>query len=180
MGMVGGLFAASTAANAIGTATSAYSQSQAIKSQANYTKNQLQFNAQVAELQSADAIKRGDKEASNKKKQVKQVIGSQRAALAAQGIEVNADTAALIQQDTNMLGAEDIKTIKNNAWREAWGYKVQASDLNAQANFSAVAGKFNSTQTLLTGGLQFARDVSSGAYSYAKDGAALKEAWKKR
>ena len=166
MGLVGGLFAASTAVNAVGSATSAYQQSQAIKAQGNYQKNQLQFNAQVADLQANDAINRGNADAVTKKKQTKQVIGSQRAALAAQGIEVNSDTSSLIQQDTAGLGAEDVVTIKNNAWREAWGYKVQALEYSGQAGFAANSAKFNATQTLLTGGLQFARDVSSGTLAY--------------
>lgn len=166
MGLVGGLFAASTAVNAVGSATSAYQQSQAIKAQGKYQSNQLRFNAEVADLQATDAINRGNADAATKKRQTKQVIGSQRAALAAQGIEVNEDTASLIQQDTAGLGAEDVQTIKNNAWREAWGYRVQAVDYNAQAGFASVASRFNANQTLLTGGLQFARDVSGGVAAY--------------
>lgn len=166
MGLTGGLFAASTAANALGTATTAYSQSQAQKAQGNYEKNQLQFNAQVSDLQANDAINRGNKAAADKKRETKQVIGAQRAALAAQGIEVNSDTASQIQQDTAGLGAEDVTTIKNNAWREAWGYRVQALDYTSKANFAQISSKFNASQTLLTGGLQFARDVSSGTLAY--------------
>lgn len=180
MGLVGGLYAASTAANAIGSATSAYSQASAIKAKGNYEKNQLQFNAQLAELQAEDAINRGNKDAALKKKQTKQVIGSQRAALAAQGIEVNSDTALEIQQDTAGLGAEDVQTIKNNAAREAWGYRVQANDYSNQAAFTAIAAKNDARQTLLTGGLQAARDVTSGAYGWSKDGSKLKTAWKTR
>lgn len=168
MGLMGGLFAASTAVSAISSASSAYSQSKAIKAQGNYEKNQMQFNAQVADLQATDAVNRGKSDAEIKKKQTKQIIGSQRAALAAQGIEVNSDTSSLIQQDTAGLGAEDIETIKNNAWREAWGYRVQASTYNSKAGFASVSSKFNANQTLLTGGLQFARDVSGGAMDYYK------------
>lgn len=166
MGETAWLFAASSGANAIGTAAQTYSQSQAIKAQGRFQKNQLEFNASVAELQAEDAITRGNKEALNKRKQSKQVIGSQRAALAAQGIEVNADTASQIQEDTAGLAAEDIITIKNNAWREAWGYRVQAQDLRTQAAMAKSAARFNQTQTILTGGLQFARDVSGGVKDY--------------
>lgn len=180
MGMVGGLFAASTAANAMSSASTAYSQSQAIKMQGNYQKNQLQFNAQVAGLQADDAISRGNKAAANKKRETKQIIGKQRAALAAQGIEVNSDTALLIQEDTAGLGAEDVQTIKNNAWREAFGYKVQATDYTGQAAFAQISSGFNARQTMLTGGLQFAKDVSSGAMTWAKEGDSLKSAWKNR
>lgn len=168
MGLVGGLIAASTALNAVNSATSAYSQSRAMKMQGQYQENQLNFNSKLAELQAEDATIRGNKEADIKRKQTKQVIASQRAALAAQGIEVNEDTALQIQQDTAGLGAEDVQTIKNNAWREAWGYKVQALDYSGQAKYAKNSAKFNSRQTILTGGLSFARDVTSGALAYQK------------
>jgi len=180
MGLTGGLFAVSSLASAGGSLASSIQQSQAIRQQGNYQKNQLQFNAQVAELQANDATNRGNKEVSTKKKQAKQIIGSQRAALAAQGIEVNEDTSSLIQQDTAGLAAEDISTIKNNAWKEAWGYRVQALDYNSQAGFAQISSKFNANQTMLTGGLQFARDVSGGAMSWAKNGDSLKTAWADR
>ena len=166
MGLTGGLFAASTAVNAVGGAVSSIQQSQAIKAQGNYQKNQLQFNAQVADLQAEDAINRGNKDAATVKKQSKQIIGTQRAGLAAQGIEVNADTASLIQQDTAGLAAEDVQTIKNNAMREAWGYKVENLNYTTEAKMAATSARFNSAQTLLTGGLSFAKDVTSGALAY--------------
>jgi len=168
MGITGGLFALSTGANAIGTAANTYSQYQAQKAQGKYEQNQLNFNAEIARLQASDAVVRGEKDVATKKRQTRQVIGAQRAALAAQGLDVNSDTSDLIQQDTAGLGAEDVTTIRNNAWREAWGYRVQAQDYASQARFSGISSKFKQNQTLLTGGLQFARDVGGGAMDYYK------------
>lgn len=180
MGIIGGLFAASTAASTISSITTANSQAAAIKMQGNYQKDQQQFNAQIADLQAKDATARGNKAAEAKRKETKRMIGAQRAALAAQGIEVNEDTALLIQEDTAGLGAEDVQEIKNNAWREAWGYQVESLDYSNQAAFTSLSSRFNARQTLLTGGLQAANDVMSGAYSYAKDGSKLKSAWNNR
>lgn len=167
MGDTAGLMAASqgisTGANAFSSLSTSYLESQAIREQGNYQKNQLQFNAQVARLQSEDAKLRGEKEASKKKKETKQMIGAQRAALAAQGIEINEDTALLIQEDTAGIGAQDVATIRNNAWREAWGYDVQALDYTGQANMAQTASKFKAKQTMLTGGLQAAREIGAGA-----------------
>lgn len=174
MGEVGALFALSSGANAIGDLSTGYSQSQAIKMQGKFEQNQLNFNREIAELQASDAIVRGKKDVASKKRETRQVIGAQRAALAAQGVEVNEDTASLIQEDTAGLGAEDVETIKNNAWREAWGYRVQALDYGSQAKFSGISSKFNSTQTLLTGGLKAAREVGSGALDYYKYKKAVK------
>lgn len=143
-----------------------YQQGQAIKAQGKYEQNQLNFNADIAELQASDAIKRGEKDVATKKRQTRQVIGSQRAALAAQGLDVNSDTSDLIQQDTAGLGAEDVTTIRNNAWREAWGYRVNALDSRSQAKFAGISSRFKKQQTYLTGGLQAARDITSGYLSH--------------
>jgi hypothetical protein len=143
-------------------------QASAQKAQGKYQQQQLNFNSSVSELQATDAINRGNQEALAKRKQTKQVIGSQRAALAAQGIDVNNDTSVTIQQDTAALGAEDVMTIKNNAWREAWGYKVQAQDYQSQGEFARISANSNAKQTLLTGGLQAARDVIGGYSDYKK------------
>lgn len=161
MGMSGAMIAIG-GANAVSSASNAYAQGTAIKMQGNYEKNQLQFNAQVADLQAKDAIARGEVEARNKKKEAKQVIGSQRAGLAAQGIEVNSDTASLIQQDTAGIAAEDVQTIKNNAWREAWGYRMENLNLSSKAAFVGLSSSFNAKNTFITGGMDAARSLAGG------------------
>lgn len=168
MGEVGSLFAISSGANAVSSLSQAYSQSQAIKMQGKFEQNQLNFNKDIAELQASDAIVRGEKDVATTKRRTRQMVGSQRAALAAQGLDVNADTSSLIQEDTAGLGAEDVTTIRNNAWREAWGYRVQALDYSSQAKFSGISSKFNAQQTLLTGGLNAAREIGGGALEYSK------------
>lgn len=146
----------------------AIAQSRATKSQASYESSMLESNARISDIQAADAIRRGDLEAANLKKKYKQVIGSQRAALAAQGLELGEDDAALIQQDTAELGALDVLDTKNNAWREAWGYRVRGANYRNQASMVRAAGSNSSRNTILTGGLTFAKDVAYGIYSSSK------------
>jgi len=157
---------ASLGTSVLSTGATAYSQSNAIRTQGKYQQQQLETNMRLANIQANDAIARGESAANEQKKKVKQLIGTQRAALAAQGIEVNSDTALDIQADTAGMGALDVLTIKNNAWREAWGYKVQALDYSGQAVMAGISSKFNATQTLLTGGMNIAKDVTGGIYSY--------------
>lgn len=167
------MLATMMATQAMSTGANAYAQSSAINTQSKWQEMQLQTNERLANMQAEQAVKRGDKEAQAIRQKTKQLIGSQRAALAAQGIEVNADTSADIQADTASLGALDALTAKNNAWLEAWGYKVQANDYAGQAKMARMAGKFNAKQTLLTGGLQMARDITGGMYE-AKAGTKVK------
>lgn len=154
-----------TVANAAVPLITAIAQSRATKAQASYESSILESNARIAELQAADAIRRGNLEAEKIKKQTRQVIGAQRAALAAQGLELGEDDAAAIQADTAEIGALDVLDTKNNAWREAWGYKVRARNYSTAASFSRQAASNASRNTILTGGLSFARDLAYGLYS---------------
>lgn len=148
-----GLLGASLITQGLGSFGNAYAQASAQQAQAEFEQQQLKTNQRLASIQSEDAIIRGDKQASDYKKKVKGTSGSQRAALAAQGIDVGTGSAAEVQIDTAAIGAENTLAIKNNAWREAWGYRMQANEYGSKANFSKIAADASSTSTLLTGGL---------------------------
>lgn len=149
-----------TALGAAGTMANSYQQSQAIKAQARYQSSMLESNRRLADIQAEDAIKRGKDEALKVKRQTKQIVGAQRAAMAAQGLDLGADDALAIQEETRQLGAEDAQTVKNNAWREAWGYRVQAENYSNQATMTSLAAKNEARNTLLTGGLSAARQIA--------------------
>lgn len=132
----------------------AQQQSKAIKSQAKYQEQMANINSRMADIQSLEAIKRGETNAQDIKTQGRRVIGAQRAALAAQGINVDDGTALDIQLDTAQQVARDAVTVRNNAWREAWGYKVEAINQTASGQFVSASAKFRSSDTLMTGGMQ--------------------------
>ncbi|HAR04263.1 MAG TPA: hypothetical protein DCR72_01585 [Pseudomonas sp.] len=85
-------------------------------------------NAAYKEAAAQDAEKRGAVDADRYRRQVGQLIGSQRTGFASNGIDVNSGTAAEIQDDTAAFGEFDALTIANNAAREAWGYRVGAQN----------------------------------------------------
>lgn len=158
--------AAAFATQGIASVGNAYAQSQALKAQGNFQKQAFETNSHLAELQAEDAIKRGDKEAGQIKAKARQMIGTQRAALAAQGIDVNSGSARDIQEDTAAMSELDALTIKNNAFREAWGYKVQALDFRARGQFAELSARTQSRSTLLTGGMQaIGYGLQSGYYA---------------
>lgn len=99
-----------------------------------------EFNASVAEAQSADAIERGQEEEHRFRSTVKGVIGAQRAEAAAQGVDVSYGSAVDVQADAAMLGELDALTIRTNAAREAWGYQVQAYDYRKRADITRREG----------------------------------------
>ena len=73
------------------------------------------------------------------------------------------------------MGAEDVLKIKNNAYREAFGYKTQASNLRAQGQFDESSAKFNANQTLLAGGMKAAGSFAEAYGSYNKNKPSVKK-----
>lgn len=149
---------------------SAYMQADAQGQQAKFQRNQADLNAKLLDEQGKDAIQRGDSAALEAGRKRKQLEGSQRAAFAANGVNSTTGSAADIIAESGMLSRQDELTIKNNAWREAWGYRVQANDSRSQGKFAELAGKNQSRDTLLAGGIQAfdygTRSTGSGRRRY--------------
>ena len=163
----------------------------AIRLQAEFQKQQYDFNAVMADFQAEDTISRGETAATDHQVRTQGLIGSQRVAMAAQGIDIESGSAMEVQEDTASQSAMDVMTIRNNAWREAWGYKVQASDYRfkgqlakfsgefgvLQAQMDASAAEFTGQQqrsagmnSLLTGGLDAAGSFAKAGYYGSKWG----------
>lgn len=121
------------------------------KAEANAQADQLRQNAMFLRQSADDAIARGRSESDWARVETQQLIGTQRAAQAASGGEVNTGTNALIQQDTAQLGELDALTISNNAAREAYGYNVEATSNLQNAKRIKKAGK-NAVLTSVIGG----------------------------
>lgn len=136
------------------TAASTAMQYSAAKSAGDYQQSVANVNADLDDLSAGDAIARGDKAAGAQHKKTKQLIGAQRAALGASGAAVNSGSAADLTADSKTLGALDALTIKSNAAREAFGYKVQGLNSRASGQFAHMESRAKMNSTLLTGGIQ--------------------------
>lgn len=161
MGASGGVVAGSGLSAGFGLATG-LAQSKATKAQAAYQQQVYELNAQSAELQARDAIIRGQKTEAALRRQSKQLIGKQRAEIAAQGIDVSTGSAAEIQAETRQMTTQDAIEIQNNAWREAWGYRFEAQNLRSRGVLEKTAADFKATQTLLTSGIQAGTSALGG------------------
>lgn len=98
------------------------------------------FNAQVAALQAEDAVTRGQEEEQRYRAKVRQTIGAQRVGFAASNIDVGYGSAVDVQVDAAMLGELDALTIRGNAAREAWGFKMQAEDYHRRGQLAREEG----------------------------------------
>ncbi len=113
-------------------------------------------NANIADMQARDALKRGHEAEGISRQRTKKLIGSQRAALAAQGIRVDSGSALDVQLEAGDIGELDALTIKNNALREAFGFQTEAANASMQGRLAYQSGINESMQTLLTAGIKIA------------------------
>lgn len=105
-----------------------------------YAKRVDEQNAKMADAQAQDALDRGELAAQRRGLETRQQIGSTRAAQAAQGVDVSSGSAADVQASEAGIGAMDEVMIRNNAAREAWGYKVEAINDRQAGQVAALTG----------------------------------------
>lgn len=159
--------ATSAGAQGVTSIGGAYSQAQALNAQGDYQRRVGEMNSSLARIKADDAMSRGYDAAKRNDLSTRRLIGTQRAGYASQGIDVNTGSAAEVQSDTATLGALDSLTIKNNAWKEAWGYKVEGDNASFAGKFAGMADDNAANNTLLTGGMRAASYGLQSAY-YAK------------
>jgi len=152
---------AGLAATAASTAYSVSAQSKA----AGYQVAVENENRKTGLLAAADAIHRGDVEATTARTRTRLLIATQRAGYAAAGVELGSGSTLSTTADTAMIGEMDALTIENNAQREAWGYVNQSEDFKRKAGLVKLAAKNNQGATLLTGGSQALNQYSTGLQS---------------
>lgn len=131
----------------------AYVQSENGKTQANYKKRIAESNAVVANMEADQVIKKGEEDAAKYGRKVKSVIGAQRAAFAGAGVAVDTGTAGDIATETEMIGLEDAKNIRNNAYLQAFGLKSAALNYNAEGQAGVDAADTNAKYGLMAGAL---------------------------
>jgi hypothetical protein len=147
-----------TGVQTISTFSSQQREARARQQQGTFEQQAYDRNAQLADLQAADAVRRGEITAQQRGREVRASIGDARASYAGQGVALDAGSPLDVQSDIASLGALDIATIRNNAAREAWGFSTQAADLRSRgilakagADMSALGLRADSINTLITG-----------------------------
>ncbi len=158
MALAGSLLA--TGVSAVGM----YQQGQSQKALGEYNAKVSENNAIVQQQAAEDARRRGDIAEDAQRRQTRQMLGAQRAAIGAQGGVLTDQSTEAILADTAQFGELDALTVRNNAAREAWGLEVGANNTLAEAEASRFqgraasrAGSLSSVGTLIGG--------ASNAYS---------------
>lgn len=161
--------------NMAGSVVSAYGQDRQSKAEAaamEFDAKVADDNAKNAEYAAKDAKKRGAKEERKHRQRVKLLVGKQKAAYGASGVDVTSGAPADVMAETVLYGTDDAATIRYNAAMEAWGMKARAANYRAQggqyrvgAKGAKMSGAFAVGSTLLTGLGSTARQYTDYRYN---------------
>lgn len=141
--MSGYIAAGSLAMAVIGTGMSVAGQAQqaqATSAAAGYQSQVARNNQMIMEKNAEYDQQRGDIAVENSQLKTAQTIGSQRAALATQGGDVDSGSDLDIQGDTARAGETDALTIRSNTARQVWNDQVQGEGYGAQAGLLSMTG----------------------------------------
>lgn len=146
-------------ATIVGGAVSMYGSRQA----QSYNNQVAKQNTAIANAKAIDEERLGQIEASEKRLETRMKMASQEVGFAAQNVE-QSGTALDILGDTAMFGEVDQQRIRASAARRAWGYRMQAHDIEAGRridNFNSRVGRVGTLLTTIGG-------VASGWADYRK------------
>ncbi|MDR1367427.1 MAG: hypothetical protein LBJ76_01760, partial [Candidatus Accumulibacter sp.] len=122
-------------------------------------------------LSAQSALLRGNAEIARLTLGAGQVRSSQRARLAASGIDLDVGNAREIQASTEMLKNADVGTLKANAIKSAFGYKAQGLNYQSEALMKGLSASTVNSNTAMTGSLlSGASQVASSWYAMNKAG----------
>jgi hypothetical protein len=136
-----------TIGNVMGTVT----QMNAAKNQASYQAGIANQNAAIAEAQAVSVGQQGTSEQVQLRQKASQVTGAQKAAMSANGLDIQAGTPLSILADTAQQSEQDIQTSRYNTAMQMWGLGEQSKQYRAEASNAIKAGKNASKSALLSG-----------------------------
>lgn len=152
--------------NAVSAVGSSVNQAQAGVAAAGVERKFANYNASQAEEAASDALNRGKTEALQIGGRAERLKASQSVATGGMEIDPNFGTAGALQAETDAAALQDRITAGNNAIREAYGLRKDASMMRYRGTAGLNAARSQAVSTIATGGLQAAQDVMRGAYLY--------------
>lgn len=158
------------------TAAAGAYKADAEKKQGEYQAEVAEQNAEISEFKAQQTATIGSIQEERARRQAQQRIGQQRAALAANGVDLGGGTALDLVAETALFGEEDALTTRFNAMNDAWSMRSQAVDYRNQARASRAQGKNAATGTYLTTAASLASMGYSAAGSFGGAGASAAKA----
>lgn len=147
------------------SAYGSYQQATRQKSVLNYEAAIASNNAKIAEMQGQQAEVVGAQMEMAQRMKTALTVGSARASLAANGVDLTYGTAANVLATTAYNGERDVMTIRDNTARAKWGYDVQAQNYKSEAAFDT--SNAESINPTMAGVSSLLNGASGVAVSYA-------------
>jgi len=107
----------------------------------NYQAHMAALNATLAEMSASAALDQGQRQEQQVQMATGQMLGTQRAGMAAHGIDLSSATPVNVMATTKAMGEVDANTVHLNAIRNAWGLRMQATDYQNQALLDTAGAK---------------------------------------
>jgi len=167
LGTLGTLAVASTVASGVMAAGGAIKQGQAAKAQARYQSQVERNNSQIATWQAQDAVDRGKIAEQRQRLQVARLAGTQRATFGSSGVELSSGSPLDVLGDTAQLGELDALTIRSNAEREAYGFRAQSQNLQAQSGLTQLAGRNSQQASYISAGSSLLSSAATAGDRFA-------------
>jgi hypothetical protein len=128
---------AGTLISAIGSVTSGM----AAQQQANYQAKVSEMNEKIAKQNAVRAIERSQIEQEDQDRETAAQLGEIVAAQGASGLSLTSRSSALTRKSARMLGRRDALNIRQAGEIEAYNYKTQAVNFEADAQLRRMEGK---------------------------------------
>ncbi|CAB4133187.1 hypothetical protein UFOVP140_54 [uncultured Caudovirales phage] len=110
-----------------------------------------ELNARMSEDNAQNALRQGERAQQNLDLKAAQVKSTQRATMAANGIDLGSATPLNILTSTDVMHASDANAIASNAIRAAFGYRTQEVNYENQATLATATGQAQSIMALANG-----------------------------
>lgn len=122
-------------ASMVASGVGAMQASESRKSAANYNAAVAEQNARVAGWQAEDAQNRATDNAMRVGRQQADMRGKQKAALAANGLDLGSGSPQAVLDQTDYYGLEDQRTALQNGETEAWGLRTKQSQYKTEGQW---------------------------------------------
>lgn len=159
------------AVNAGMQAGTAYNNSRSTRDAYNAQGQIAANNAQVAEWRAQDAESRGEQAVYATRLKTAQFKGTQRARMAANGVDLTTGSPLEILTDTDYFGEIDRARITDNAAREAWGYRTEGQ--NFQGDASLLRSRAAAESPLMAGATSLLSSASRVDKSWLSGGSSM-------
>lgn len=113
-------------AGAASSAIGAFYSAKSMKSSLAYQASIDNINAGISEKTAQSVLNQGQQQVGMITQRAGNIKSSQRASMAANGIDLGEGNAAEVQASTDIMAQTDANTASANAIRSAWGYRTQA------------------------------------------------------